>query len=400
MNKKMSPHIIAAGAFVVFIALGLACASTPSAPIGTLLSDGSSVDYSWYSDGSAEEFIISTAAQLAGFADIANKAKDSPAQSDFSGKTITLANDLDLSVIEMWKPISLFMGTFDGNGKTISNITNINKKNIFSQSVSGSQGLFGTVGESGVVKNLALTIVNFSGNQHSNVGGVAGINRGVIQNCFVSGNIDGYCEVGGVAGRNYGTVQNCYTTVNITGKDTHKTEINDVEKTDTEIPEFSENIGGLVGVNMGTVRKCVALNESITRNAYKYLEDYSPVELATMQKTQSTLGRIPGSTSLSHKQVIPKKPQGQPSLSFGRVAGASQQPIADCYGLQGMSFTSKPGGAEDKATGIPAGNLTGIQGNDVNAGQIANESWWANTIGWDFDNVWQWDNAVNLPRLR
>jgi len=32
MNKKMLPHIIAVEAFVVFIVLGLACASTPSVP--------------------------------------------------------------------------------------------------------------------------------------------------------------------------------------------------------------------------------------------------------------------------------------------------------------------------------------------------------------------------------
>jgi len=32
MKKKMSPHIIAAGAFVVFIVLGLACATAPSGP--------------------------------------------------------------------------------------------------------------------------------------------------------------------------------------------------------------------------------------------------------------------------------------------------------------------------------------------------------------------------------
>jgi len=32
MNKKMSPHIIAVGALVIFIVLGLACASTPKAP--------------------------------------------------------------------------------------------------------------------------------------------------------------------------------------------------------------------------------------------------------------------------------------------------------------------------------------------------------------------------------
>jgi len=32
MNKKMSPHIIAVGAWVIFIVLGLACASTPTVP--------------------------------------------------------------------------------------------------------------------------------------------------------------------------------------------------------------------------------------------------------------------------------------------------------------------------------------------------------------------------------
>ena len=77
-------------------------------------------DTKWY-DPTKTEFEISTAKQLVGFAKIVNEGADS-----FEGKTIKLMGDIDLSD-NQWLPVGTsdkkFAGTFDGNGKTISNMT-------------------------------------------------------------------------------------------------------------------------------------------------------------------------------------------------------------------------------------------------------------------------------------
>lgn len=76
-------------------------------------------DYSWYGDGSAEEYAISTSAQLFGFANIAN-GKDGQAQDLFKGKTVKLACDIDLGGAT-WAPIETFAGTLDGCSHAIKN---------------------------------------------------------------------------------------------------------------------------------------------------------------------------------------------------------------------------------------------------------------------------------------
>lgn len=97
-------------------------------------------DHSW-----TDDYIIRTAAQLEDFAYSVNSGEN------FSGKTITLGADIDLSKVNHL-PIGnekyLFYGTFDGNGHTIT---------LGSISTSYQSGLFGCVGEEAVVKNLNVT---------------------------------------------------------------------------------------------------------------------------------------------------------------------------------------------------------------------------------------------------
>ena len=89
--------------------------------------DGTTSDTSWYND-SFTNFTISTAAQLAGLRSLVNQG------TDFSGKTITLEDNLDLGG-NKWTPIGYitssnnethynrcFAGTFNGNNKTISGL--------------------------------------------------------------------------------------------------------------------------------------------------------------------------------------------------------------------------------------------------------------------------------------
>lgn len=133
-----------------------------------------------------------------------------------------------------------FVGNFNGNGKTISGLT---------------QPIFGFVGEGGVVANLSLDVnINLkgeNGTSYNYIGGVTQQNYGgTISSCTVNGNItvDTYvgCNIGGIAGINTknGVMKSCVSRVNITAI-----------TSDTEA-----NVGGIVGYNniFGTIKNCTA----------------------------------------------------------------------------------------------------------------------------------------------
>ena len=128
--------------------------------------------------------------------------------------------------------LRIFTGSFNGQDNTISNLT-INA----STTAAESEGMFGYVGSNGVVKNLGLEGGSVSGNNW--VGGVAGMNVGMIENCYNSGSVSGNNRVGGVVGENFfsGMVQYCYTTGRVSGAN------------------FS---GGVAGMNIGTIQNCYA----------------------------------------------------------------------------------------------------------------------------------------------
>ena len=160
-------------------------------------------------NGEIEEITeIKTVEDLEKFAESVNSG------NSYNGKTVTLANDLDLSDIynksgKSWTPIgsqdsdgyviNAFAGTFDGGNHSI--------KGLYINTETGrEQGLFGIV--SGTVKNLS---VEGEVTASSAVGGIAGFNRSNIAVCENSGKVictDGFA--GGVVGYlSSGVLNNC-----------------------------------------------------------------------------------------------------------------------------------------------------------------------------------------------
>ena len=137
-----------------------------------------------------------------------------------------LLKDLDLSVVterEGFNPIgdwrNPFIGTFDGKGKVIRNLR-INRPR------QGEVGLFGGVGDGGVVKNIGLEDVDLRGG--GLIGGLAGLNLGRIEKSYATGAVVGEDRIGGLVGYNDKIVENSYASVDVTG---------------------TEYVGGLVGIN-------------------------------------------------------------------------------------------------------------------------------------------------------
>ena len=124
-----------------------------------------------------------------------------------------------------WKPVgdatNQFTATFDGNGKTISNL-------FIKDTATSYVGLFGHVGTGGRVERLGVRDVNVAGGNRF-VGGLAGYNTGTISASYATGSVTAANRfVGGLAGRNYGTISASYATGSVTG---------------------NYHVGGLVGTN-------------------------------------------------------------------------------------------------------------------------------------------------------
>ena len=127
-------------------------------------------DATWYNDTDSE-FVITTAEQLLGIASVVNSGSNY-----FRNKTIKLGADIVLNEgnaadwetnppVNSMVMIAHFMGTFDGQGHTISG--------LYGQKTSTKQGLlFGTLEDKAIVKNLA--IVNSYYGAGSQTGGIVG----------------------------------------------------------------------------------------------------------------------------------------------------------------------------------------------------------------------------------
>ncbi|MDL2326788.1 cadherin-like beta sandwich domain-containing protein, partial [Bacteroidales bacterium OttesenSCG-928-A14] len=217
-------------------------------------------DFSWYTS-SETSYTISTPNQLAGLAAIVNNygnlASAGITSETFSGKTITLANDINL-IGKLWTPIGTdlnrFNGTFSGAEKTIRNM----EVDITANTISA--GLFAYIETGGVVEKLHVQgNVDVSTVSNSYAGGIVGLSLGIIQNCSFTGNTSAYgvywTYAGGIAGYNNdsGIIQNCSF---------YKGRI-----TSTSSISYS-CAGGIVGRNnnSGIIRNCTVSEGNISSN--------------------------------------------------------------------------------------------------------------------------------------
>lgn len=174
-------------------------------------------------------------------------------------KKVVLQNDITLSM-ESEFTIPTFAGIFDGGGFTISNVK---------LTENGSAvGLFRYVQEGARVRNLTVTgEVSPSGSQDQ-VGGIAGVNYGSIENCKFSGNVIGDTEVGGIAGVNAesGEIRRCESSGNVIG---------------------NHSAGGIVGSNHGILNNC-SNSGNINTYSTEVTYDLDDITMDNLEQINST----------------------------------------------------------------------------------------------------------------
>lgn len=232
------------------------------------------------SEGNGSEdnpYIITKAEELAWFRDQVNSgnnficAKISEDVEGIDMSTVCHAEDKSQNLIEKsWEPIGKYDygyqygGTFDGNGKTITNLyINASQKNV---------GLFGYTSE-GTIKNLTFEYANVT-----NTGAFTGIlvgyatgygNASNLRNIKISNTcqIKGGKETGGIAGDlsyanaydcvNYATVQGNYRVGGLFGYWSNKESSITTCANYGNVTATSTDAGGLVGYfDSGTIQDC------------------------------------------------------------------------------------------------------------------------------------------------
>ena len=242
------------------------------------------------------------------------------------GKSYILMNDLDATTAgyeelagprandgKGWQPIGTrgnpFTGVFDGQGYEISDL-------FIHRPDENRVGLFGNVGEGGVIGSVGAVNATVIGND--DVGGLVGANnRGTVTNSYSASTVTGQRQVGGLVGGN------------------HWGSLSDSHATGSVIGSFS--VGGLVGHNWGPVSN-----------------SYSATTVSGNVAVGGLVGRNyegPVSNSYAAGSVT-----GDDYV--GGLVGSNEGKVLECYSTGSVSGQKNVGGLVGKNEGqIPVPDL-------------------------------------------
>jgi outer membrane protein assembly factor BamB len=285
------------------------------------------------------------------------------------GRYYLMQNDIDASAAAFWNngaglaPIGHgatvgFMGVFDGNGKTISNLT-INRPD------QTEVGLFGYVENSGVVKNLGLAGGTVTGAGYT--GALVGWNRGTLSGCHASVAVRGTYNVGGLVGinQNVGTVSVCHATGVVKG---------------------NNYTGGLVGENAGgTVDRCYATGAVIGPDRSGGLAGGSYGTVSACY----AMGAVKGHNTVG----------GLLGNNYGIVSDCyARGPVTASFYAGGLVGVAGAGGTVDSSywDTNATGQALSVGGTGKTTAEMKQQ---ATFEGWDFVNVWHITEGVTYPLL-
>lgn len=292
---------------------------------------GRDVTYIWVADGE----------QLKGVQDVVEN------HSDYN---FALKNDINATDVADYQAIgdssNPFTGKFDGRGNRIIGLNVDNTSSSNNHTSTDNVGVFGTIGEKGIVKNLKVYSSTFKG--YDNVGAIAGTNNGTIDNVTTLGNTveavgSGFSNntldstkyvgaAGGVVGTNNGTVNNATSRDSvIAGEDKNSSGV-------------LTTAGGIAGINNGLVSNS---------------QSHSAVIASGSKDNTYSLGGIVGVNTASGKGLDNVNAYGVTGSSIlvdntGGIAGLNSGTLNDAYNESIVKGSSNVGGI----TGTNSGNIS------------------------------------------
>lgn len=224
------------------------------------------------------------------------------------GKEIVLQSDLELSD-PSFDGIAYFNGTFRGCGYTIS------FRNM--EPVGSHYGFFRYIGSMGIVRDLNLCGSIAPTGSASMIGGIAGVNQGMIVHCSYDGSLKGKDEVGGIAGYNTetGMIVNSLNKATILATD---------------------RTGGIVGRNSGLITDC-SNQGNINTMELDTTMDLGGVDIGTLNLTGNIVNRnnMGGIAGVSDGMISGCSNSGtigfeHTGYNVGGIAGSQSGQIFDC----------------------------------------------------------------------
>ena len=244
--------------------------------------------------------------------------------NNYSGKMVTLLNDVDLESRE-WVPIGgvggenpKFRGTFDGRGYAVKNLR-VSTDYICT-------GFFGSV--SGTIRNFGIKSGDVRGEQH--VGGITGGMTGTMENCYNRATVTGNRRVAGLVGLSYNTnFTNCYNTGTITATTKEAGGIVAYFNSKTDNATITNcynagtisgnNKGGIAGYNDGTT---IAITNCYTINAVELVNSTDKFTTTNCSQLSETELKALTLTGYSFDSLIPRN-GGYPVLNTSLYGSAA-----------------------------------------------------------------------------
>lgn len=326
-----------------------------------------------------------------------------------------------------------FVGTFDGNGHKISNLTIL-------ASIHKHIGLFGLVGPSGQIRNLSLTDLSVNGDGY--IGGLVGLNTGSLINCHATGVINGIGQgsfVGGLVALNVGPLINCNATIKVhgagirvgglVGQNSSATLSKCYATGSVSGTRQDSYVGGLVGSNSGTIASCYATGTVIGGFGVGGLVGCNWCgSLSTSYTTCSVngIGDIGGIIGYNYRGSATAcyatgsvRGTGQDSFVGGLIGGVygDDSLITYCYAtgyVDGAGQNSRVGGLIGENSGTPTSCFWDIQssgktdgiGIGTSKGVLGKTTAEMKTLStfisaeWDFAEIWGIGNGQTYPYLK
>ncbi|MFH1719555.1 MAG: GLUG motif-containing protein, partial [Planctomycetota bacterium] len=330
-----------------------------------------------------------------------------------------------------------FSGTFDGNGRTISNFTystpDVNDIAMFafvgsSDATITNLGLIDPNVNAGTGNSVASLVGNMSGGGIGGcyvrggrilgndwVGGLVAYNSGTITDCYSSAEVAGLTDAGGLVGCNWGTITDCNSFNSVSGiksigglAGNNEGKILDSYSVGQVVGD--RVAGGLVGWSWGLVRNCGSegnvigaiddIGGLVGRSYGEVSNCYATGSVSGLDVVGGLVGRSHGSitNSYSTSEVIGAEAG---SNTIGGLVGDSRGSIATCYSAGSVSADAIVGGlvgisretimnSYSTASVIGGSRVGGLAGhtrgtimNCYAAGSVTGDSWVGGLVGWD-----------------
>lgn len=279
---------------------------------------------------------VGSAAELKWLADQVNTAGG-------TALSAVLTNDIDLNN-QPWTPMgdydNEYTGNFDGQDHKVTG--------LFINAAAARQGLFGIIGESGLVTNL--TVDGTVSSSMTFVGGIVGWNKGTVSKCVNLAAVTGTApksgnasKIGGIAGQNSGAILNCRNSGRVTalkqmgGIAGYQTDgrvagcYNDGAITAGQATD-NTNVGGLIGqLDKGGLYYSVNAGPVVSQNQQKYGNFYVGGLVGQMSgsKAKTAFGNYNTGEVSYTNQVTDDNPNG--CNNFGFLYGSAPSSLT-AYG--------------------------------------------------------------------